>query len=165
MTPAPTATRPKTKTKTSHAADSDEATAAAQPAAAPQSPAPASAEEPLVDLDDIAPKRPTVRKGGVLYELAILDDFGISDQQALTRDGREFFRLWSSEQELAKTERQRLEMLLKRMFARVLELPDEVTLTDGEKAQVVLGFTLAPLAQRTAQTQQDQAGDSSTTAS
>lgn len=127
--------------------------------------------EPLVDLDDVAPDRPTVRFQGALYEMATLDDFGIQDQHGLTRDGREFFRLWSSDDELTKSQKQRLTMLLERMFEKVFIAPDEVKakLSDGKKSQVVLGFTLAPLAQRAAaqqiQTDEEPRNDPPTTGS
>jgi hypothetical protein len=106
--------------------------------------------EPLVDLDDIAPDRPTVRFGGKLYEMRVLDDFGIAKQHALNRDGREFYGLWTSDDELSDAQQQRLQMLLERMFDQVLDAPDTVKgeLTDGKKTQVVLGFTLAPLVQQ-----------------
>lgn len=110
------------------------------------------AAEPLVDLDEDE-ARPTVRYGGALYELRTLNDFGIDDQQALTRDGREFFRLWSSDVELKRAQKQRLKMLLDRLFNEVFDAPAEIReqLADGKRAQVVLAFTLAPLARRTAE--------------
>jgi hypothetical protein len=114
--------------------------------------------EPLVDLDDLAPTRPTVRYQSTLYELRTLDDFGILDQQKLTRDGREFFKLWSSDDELTRHQGERLKMLLSRMFDQVMDASDDVkqSLSDGKKSQVVLAFTLAPLAQRTAQMKADE---------
>ena len=125
-------------------------------------PATPDVPEPLVDLDDIAPSKPTVRYGGKLYEMRTLDDFGIEKQQQLTRDGREFFRLWSADDELNKKQRERLKMLLERMFDQVFDAPAAVKqeLSDGKKAQVVLGFTLAPLAQRQAQMQMAEPPDS-----
>jgi hypothetical protein len=120
-----------------------------------------NAAEPLVDLDDIAPDRPTVKWHGDLYELARLDDFGIATQQALTRDGREFSTLWSAEDELDQNQRARLKMLLERMFEQVVMAPKAVKrrFSDAEKSRVVLAFTIAPLAQaaaRQAEREQEQ---------
>jgi hypothetical protein len=125
--------------------------------------------EPLVDLDDVLADRPTVRYQGEPYELKTLDDFGIIDQQRLTRDGREFFKLWSSDEELTEEEGVRLKLLLNRMFDKVFSAPKKVrdSLSDGKRAQVVLAFTLAPLARQTAALEQQtqEAADSSTTVS
>jgi hypothetical protein len=113
--------------------------------------------EPLIDLDDIAPERPTIRYKGTLVEMRDIDDFGIEDHQRLNRDGAEFFELYSSTKELSKTESQRLRMLLERLYSKVC--PDELAdagLSDAQKAQVILGFRLAPLARRMAQDEQAQ---------
>jgi hypothetical protein len=125
----------------------------AEQAAAP----PAKKIEPLIDLDDIAPERPTIRFKGALVEMRDIDDFGIEDHQRLNRDGAEFFELYSSTKELSKVESQRLRMLLERLYAKVC--PDELAdagLSDAQKAQVILGFRLAPLARRMAQDEQAQ---------
>lgn len=112
--------------------------------------------EPLVDLDDDdGDHRDTVRHEGKLYELKAINEFGIGKQHSLTRDGREFFRLWSSEDELSETDEQRLEMLLNRMLEAVMLAPATVKkkMSDGKKSRVVLAFTLAPVARRMAQAQ------------
>lgn len=127
-----------------------------------------TAAEPLLDISTLAPTRQTISIDGTLYELRLMEDFGIADQQALTRDGEEFDRLWNQEK-LSKNERARLEMLLGRMFDKVLPLPDEVRakLSDAHKARVVLTFTVAPLLIGAAQTETETeaAESASTTAS
>lgn len=110
--------------------------------------------EPLIDLDDIAPERPTIRYKGRLVEMRLIDDFGIEDHQRLNRDNAEFSELYSSTEELSEDQTQRLRMLLERLFDMVA--PDELAdagLTDTQKAQVILGFKLAPLARQMAREQ------------
>lgn len=101
---------------------------------------------PLIDFDEIAPTRPTVRFDGKLYELRLTDDFGIEKQHALKRDGDEFLKLWNSEEEDDATG-ERLNMLLERMFEEVLDAPRTVKakFNDSKKARVVLAFRMAPL--------------------
>lgn len=94
-------------------------------------------------------QRSTWEHDGRLYEVRQLGDFGIAEQQQLNRDGREFYELWTSSQELTADQGKRLKMLLERMFSRVLDAPKTVkaTFNDAAKADVVLHFTLAPLRQ------------------
>lgn len=139
-------------------------------AIAAPTPDPAEAE-PLVDLDDVSAKRPTVRFEAKLYEIRRLGEFGIAKQRLLQRDGREFALLWDSDDELTQDQDQRLKMLLDRVFEEVLDAPVDVRqkMGDGDRARVVLGFRIAPLlTQRTAPptaTDETQARDGSTTAS
>jgi hypothetical protein len=113
--------------------------------------------EPLLSLSTLAPTRPTVNIAseehpeGRLYELKQMDDFGIEEQQQLTREGASFDKLWNTDN-LNKAGRGRLKMLLDRMFEAVLDAPPEIKkmLSDGQRSQVVLAFTLAPLAQAAA---------------
>lgn len=124
--------------------------------------------EPLVDLDAVTAARDTIRYGEKLYELKSIDELGILDQQKVNRDGREFFKLWSSDQELSATEQQRLTMLLQRLLDMVLDAPRTVKakLSDAQKAQIVLAFTRAPLMRLAAliqEAQQDEARESDPT--
>lgn len=134
-------------------------------------------DAPLLELSTLAPKRPTVNikhkdeKGETverLFELRINDDFGIEMQQRLARDGAEFERLWNTD-DLKPAQRKRLKLLLDRMFNQVLDAPKEVReqLRDGQRAQVVLCFTLAPLAAaaKAQKSLETMAGIGSTTAS
>jgi len=113
--------------------------------------------EPVLDLSTLAPVRSRINirtkehPDGKLYELRSMDDFGIEEQQQLTRHGAEFDQLWNTDK-LNSAQRKRLKMLLDGMFERVLDAPPEVmaALTDGQRSQVVLSFTLAPLAQAAA---------------
>lgn len=102
--------------------------------------------------------RPTIEIDGKFYDLRVLGDFGIGKQQTLNRDGREFYQLWTSDDELTEDQQKRLKQLLERMYAEVLDAPKTVMrkLNDAEKADVVLTFTLAPLrnAMLAAQTEQ-----------
>jgi hypothetical protein len=112
--------------------------------------------EPVLELSTLAPDRPTISVDDKMYELAVMDDFGIDEQQALTRDGAEFDALWNSNDELSKADKQRLKMLLDRMFERVvLEMPKTVKakMKDGLRGQIVMAFTLAPLAAAAAREQ------------
>jgi hypothetical protein len=120
--------------------------------------------KPVIDFD-LAPERQTVRKGGRLFEVRRLDDFGIAKQQQLDRDGREFARLWNSDAELTADQGQRLKLLLERIFQDLLDAPKTVraSFKDAEKARLVLDFSLAPLREQmaallAAQMQQQMAG-------
>ena len=105
------------------------------------------APEPVLKISTLAPVRPTIDVDGDLYELRQNRDFGIAEQQALNRDGREFGTLWNSEKRLTSTQEKRLRLLLERLFKKVLDAPDDVRarFADADKADVVLHFTLAPL--------------------
>jgi hypothetical protein len=107
------------------------------------------AADQILDLDDVAPIRPRVRRHGEQYEVKTLGEFGIRKQQQLNRDGREFAQLWSSEDELDESQLERLDMLLQRMFEEVFVAPDDVRaqMNDAERSRVVLHFRLAPLQQ------------------
>lgn len=102
---------------------------------------------PLLELSTTAPKRPTVKIDGRIYELRVMDDFGIAKQQELTRMGNEFDSLWNAQARLNNKQRDRLQFLLDEMFGQVLDAPSDVChgLTDSQRQQVVLAFTLAPL--------------------
>lgn len=97
--------------------------------------------------------KPTWEIDGKFYELRQIGDFGIAAQQRLNRDGREFYQLWTADEELTDDQGKRLKFLLERMFhgdetvASLLDAPKSVLrkLNDGDKADVVLSFTLAPL--------------------
>jgi hypothetical protein len=81
--------------------------------------------------------------------LKTLGDFGIGEQRKLNRDGREFYELWTSAEDLTEDQEKLLKLLLERMFAKVIDAPRTVqrTFDDAAKADVVLHFTLAPLRQ------------------
>lgn len=147
---------PKTRSRKAAAKEAEPSALEAIAEMASHASSEATEPAPLVDLDEGASERPTARFGGERYDIRILDDFGIRQQQKLTRDGREFFRLWSSDEELSEEDGTRLERLLHEMFEAVFDAPEDIKakLSDGKRAQVVLGFTLAPLAQRMAQTQE-----------
>jgi hypothetical protein len=123
--------------------------------------------EPRFDFDELAPDHETIKVGGKLYEIKRLDDFGIEDQQALDRDGREFARLWTSDTELTANQKPRLKFLLERIFGQLLpDVPkaQRAKIRDAAKAELVLDFSLAPLrkalaAQMEAQLQQQKTND------
>lgn len=106
------------------------------------------APEPVLTIT-LSPQRPTIDVDGTLYELRLMRDFSITDQQGLNRDGRAFATLWNSEKALKPVEQKRLKFLLERLFKQVLIIPadDDVAkrFADADKADVVLHFTLAPL--------------------
>ena len=137
--------------------------------APPQSKGP----EPIIDLDALEEARDTVRLKGVLYELHAAHEFGAIEQHRLERDNREFRTLQGSEHELTEDQEQRLDMLVERIFEKVLIAPAAVKrkMTGPQKAAVVSAFSYAPVVKlarlRAAieQQQAPQAGDDSTTAS
>lgn len=109
--------------------------------------------EPLLDLTTLEPERQLVviktkeDPDGKSYELRTMADFGIAEQQWLSQAGREYQRLWDKVK-LTDREKRRLKHLLDEMTDKVLDAPKEVikTLKDWQRAQVVLAFTVAPLA-------------------
>lgn len=113
----------------------------------------------LVDLDEGADERPTVRHEGRIYELAIMDDFSLRKQRKLARWGKEFHTLYDADAELTDEQDDRLDELLETMFAKVFRGPVKVKkdMKPGRKAQCVLGFTLAPLVQKMRKLQAEQA--------
>lgn len=124
----------------------------------PPAPEPQPARPPVPDAQPVGrttttDERPTWEIDGKLYELRTLADYGIAAQQRLNRDGREFYSLWTADEELDDDQGKRLKFLLERMFhgdalvASLLDAPKTVLkrLRDGDKADVVLAFTLAPL--------------------
>lgn len=106
--------------------------------------------EPVEDLDE-APKRATIRYRKRLYELRNISEFGPIEQHGLNRDGQEFAEIWQSREEITEDDAkgQRLLLLTDRLLDKVLDAPDDIRsqLTEGEKARVVLAFTVAPAKQ------------------
>lgn len=75
---------------------------------------------PVLDLDTIAPVRPTIRiktkdyPQGKLYELAVLDDLSLTDQQYLYSHGQEMERLVGL-QDPTEEEDQQLHVIVDRL--------------------------------------------------
>lgn len=90
---------------------------------------------------------------GKLYDVRVLDDFGLAAQRRLNNDGQEFYRLYSSAEELTADQEARMEQLLDRMFFGDAKAPSLIDapktllrkLGVASRADVVLTFTLAPL--------------------
>jgi hypothetical protein len=119
---------------------------------------------------DLAPERERIKKGGKLYEIRRLDDFGIAKQRRLDRDGREFAQLWNNSEDFDEGSEQdvRLKFLLDRIFSELLDAPEDIRegFKDAEKAKVVLDFSLAPLRELLAANLQQalrEAGDQAST--
>lgn len=99
------------------------------------------------------PERPVWDIDGKLYDVRVMDDFGIAAQQRLNRDGRDFYQLWNAEEDLTDDQEARMEQLLDRMFfgdekaPSIIDAPKTLLrkLGAGSRAEVVLTFTLAPL--------------------
>ena len=114
--------------------------------------------EPLIEVSAFLPDRPTVTikmsatDPGTTYELHLMREFGIADQQRLTQDGKEFEKLWN-QPSLTKKEGERLKIVLDRMFEKVLIAPQGVKdkLDDQTRSNVVTAFTFAPFAIAAAQ--------------
>jgi hypothetical protein len=123
-----------------------------------------TAEQPDTDREQLPDSQPVGRIDTTgtkpsweidqkFYEMRQIGDFGIAAQQRLNRDGREFYALWTADEELTDDQGKRLKLLLERMFhgdkdvPALLDAPKTVLrkLNDGDKADVVLSFTLAPL--------------------
>lgn len=114
--------------------------------------------EPLLELSTLAPKRPTITIDGEMFELKVLGDFGIEEQQRIHREGADYQDLWNRS-DLNKAGQKRMKMLLEHLFAKVLDAPPEVKnkLNDEQKAQVVLTFMVAPLQRAMARLEEERA--------
>lgn len=101
---------------------------------------------PLIDLSK--QNRATVKlRDGSLREVKELRDFGAIQGQEIRRDSQEFTELWNSRDELNGDQGARLTMLVNRLFETVVDAPKTVkaTVSEGDRAQIVLAFTGAPL--------------------
>lgn len=122
----------------------------------------AEPSESPVDRIELDEPHGTFEIDGKLYELRNLSDYGIAAQQRLSRDGREYFQLWQSDNELDDDQQKRLKFVLDRMFLgddRALPLLDAPKtllrkLDDASRARVVMAFTFAPLRKTVAQAAQ-----------
>lgn len=99
--------------------------------------------KPLLDLTRMADRATVKLRDGSLRELKNLGDFGAIEGQALRRDGMEFRELWNGRTELDDDQKDRLRMLVDRVFETILDAPKTVKerVKDGDRAQIVLGFT------------------------
>lgn len=130
-----------------------------------------------IGRSETQPERPVWAIDGKLYDVRIMDDFGIAGQRRLNNDGREFYQLWAAQEDLTDDQEARMEQLLDRMFfgdekaPSLIDAPKSLLrkLGSSARADVVLTFTLAPLqklllaAAQTDATQTDQAGISEPT--
>jgi hypothetical protein len=116
----------------------------------------------LLNLTALAPTRRMVKiptketPAGETFELRLVDDFGIEDQQGLIAWGKEFQKLMNSDTQLKEAQRERLRWLLNHLFMTILDAPDAVKkdITDAIKNRVIQAFTWAPvLAQQELQSQ------------
>jgi len=125
--------------------------------------------EPLLDISGLAPTRPTIRlrlpsdPEGTLYEIKLLAEFGIAEQQALVQDGQKFDKLFGSDK-LNNAERKQLKTILDRMFETVLVAPAKVKAecNDSVRSQIVTAFTVAPLVMAQTAEQEATEGQSTT---
>jgi hypothetical protein len=104
--------------------------------------------EPVLSLDTLIPKRPTVSvktekdREGTLYEMRVPAEFGVEEEQQLRSEMREFSRLIQADK-LTKAERQTLVMRLRELSRRILVAPAEVLdeLKDRQRQAVVTHFS------------------------
>lgn len=113
---------------------------------------------PPAEVVPLGRSQTTVERGqwdidGKLYDVRVLDDFGLAAQRRLNNDGQEFYRLWASTEDLTDDQEARMEQLLDRMFFGDQKAPSLIDapktllkkLGVASRAEVVLTFTLAPL--------------------
>lgn len=106
-----------------------------------------------IGTSQTVPEHPLWEIDGKLYDVRVMDDFGIAAQRRLNRDGRAFYELWTAEEDLSEEQEARMEQLLDRMFfgdgkaPSLIDAPKTLLrkLGTGSRADVVLTFTLAPL--------------------
>lgn len=102
---------------------------------------------PLLDLSKT--EREVVKlRDGSQRELKNLNEFGITEQHKLRRQGQEFDKLWEQDGELSDDDKSRITFLLNELFERLVLAPESVKkkVKEGDRAQVVLIFTSAPYA-------------------
>jgi hypothetical protein len=117
-------------------------------------------EDDILDLSTLIPSRKRIRlpipktaegepDSGV-FELRLLDDFGIMDQQRLLSWSRRFETLWNSDEDLSNSEQEDMLSLMNKMFTKVLDAPEDVKAAcpPNIKSRVVTAFTLVPLIER-----------------
>lgn len=114
---------------------------------------PAVPEVNPIGRSQTEPDRPVWEIDGKLYDVRVMDDFGIAAQRRLNRDGQKFYQLWTAEDDLDEDQEARMAQLLDRMFfgdekaPSLIDAPKTLLrkLGTGSRADVVLTFTLAPL--------------------
>lgn len=114
---------------------------------------PAVPEIQPIGRSQTEPDRPLWEIDGKLYDVRVMDDFGIAAQRRLNHDGRTFYQLWTAEEDLDDDQEARMEQLLDRMFFGDAKAPSLIDapvallkkLGTSARADVVLTFTLAPL--------------------
>jgi hypothetical protein len=124
-------------------------TTKAQAPPEPEAPESEEGNEPLLDLETLAPKRLTIKIDGERYEIATMNDLGVQEQARRDREGTEFRELFEKKKP-SKADGERLKELLDRLFDEVCLAPEEVKarLSDYQRQQVVVTFTAAPLMAR-----------------
>ncbi len=142
---------------------------AKEPEKTPEEPLP-----PILDLQTVAPAKPTILIDSKPYEIHLMGDYGIEEQHVISREQAEFDRLWETDpKDLKREEKKRLGLILDRLVRKALDAPSEVIdkLNDEQRKEVVQVFISAraqslqrALAQLVQQIQ-NEAGDGSTSES
>jgi hypothetical protein len=106
--------------------------------------------EPVLELDTLVQKRPTVRlktpedRDGQLYEMRVPEELGIEEDQQFRSELREFGQLMAGDK-LTSAERKRLVMRLDQLCRKILVAPNEIheLLRDRQRQSVITSFTSA----------------------
>lgn len=117
---------------------------------------PAQDDDDVLNLTSLVPSRKLVKlptkshPEGEAFELRLLDDFGIVDQQKLLTWSKRFEELWNKDEDLTEDEGTQMKHLLDVMFDKVLDAPEEDKgdMPDHIRSRVVTAFTLVPLLAR-----------------
>lgn len=137
-----------------------------------------SDRKPILEASVLAPERPFANIDDVRHDFRLMQEFGAIEHAEFTRDSRRYDELFNKEKR-SKAEDREMEVLLDRLFDRVLVNSKALReqLADGErdlltgvlKREFVLTFTNAPQLMRLMALQQKkaemEAGSSSITAS
>lgn len=101
-----------------------------------------TAAEPLLSLSTLAPERPFITIDGARYELAVPDDFGLTETAAILRAEEGMKSLGDTNDEAAV---EAAKTHLRTVTSRVLRAPPEVIakLRDFQCLEVVEAFTRA----------------------
>ncbi|MGH3171873.1 MAG: hypothetical protein ACRDN0_39195 [Trebonia sp.] len=119
----------------------------------PEADTPTTPEPTVLGRSQTTVERSQWEIDGKIYDIRSMDDFGVRAQRRLNQDGREFYQLWNSAEDLTDDQDMRLEQLLDRMFfgdekaPSLIDAPKTLLrkLGSSARADVVLTFTLAPL--------------------
>jgi len=112
----------------------------------------------ILDLSTLAPERKKIRVDGQLYELAVMDDFGLRDQQWISSRARDMWKGLDADK-IEELDEEAVEFTLDQIVDKIVaQLPREsiVKLSISQKTQILSVFIkhagVSPLVMEAAET-------------